>query len=243
MGREVTAATGPPGLGLAVGATVTAVEAKGKHLLVRFSSGVVLHTHMRMTGSWHVYPVGERWRKPRSQARAVITCGDRLAVCFSAPVVQVLADHEERIHPALRALGPDVLAPELDIDEVMRRARARPPDTLVGELLLDQTVLAGIGNIYRCEALFLEELDPWTSLAELDDATLRRLVTRARALIAGNAGPGAPGVGDMRAGPGAAWVYGRTGRPCRRCGTAVRSAPLGGQPRTAHWCPHCQRRA
>jgi endonuclease-8 len=240
VGREVTAAVGPPGLDRAVGATVDAVEPKGKHLLVRFSSGILLHTHMRMTGSWHVYPEGARWKRPRHQARVILTCGDRLAVCFNAPVVQVLADHEERIHPALNALGPDVLTEGFDLEEVLRRAATKPRRTLVGELLLDQTVVAGFGNIYRCEALFLRGLDPWTPIGEVDDAELAELVTVGRGLIGANAGPGSPVGRDVGLGSGGMWVYDRTGRPCRRCGTAIRSARLGDQARMVHWCPRCQ---
>jgi endonuclease-8 len=239
-GREVTSAVGPAGIDRAVGATVTAVEPKGKHLLIRFSSGILLHTHMRMTGSWHVYPAGERWQRPRSQARVVLTCGDRVAVCFNAPVVQVLADHEERIHPALVQLGPDVLTADFDLDEVLTRAAARPPRTLVGELLLDQTVVAGFGNIYRCEALFLRGIDPWTPIGELTRGQIAELVEVGRRIIGQNAGPGSPIARDFGAGRDGVWVYGRTGRPCRRCGTSIRSDRLGEQARMAHWCPRCQ---
>jgi endonuclease-8 len=240
--REVTAATGPAGIDRAVGATVTAVEAKGKHLLIRFSSGVLLHTHMRMTGSWHVYPAGQRWQRPRSQARAVLTCGERIAVCFNAPVVEVLADHEERIHPALVALGPDVLTEDFAIDEVLLRAAARPRRTLIGELLLDQTVVAGFGNIYRCEALFLRGIDPWTPIGEIEPAELAALVDVGRRLIGRNAGPDSPVGRDLGLGADGVWVYNRTGRPCRRCGTSIRSDRLGEQARMAHWCPGCQKR-
>jgi len=241
-GREVTAATGPAGIDRAIGATVTEVEPRGKHLLIRFSSKVVLHTHMRMSGSWHVYPAGERWRRARSQARVVLACGDRVAVCFNAPVVQVLADHEERIHPALTRLGPDVLTNHFDLEEVLRRAGGSPLRTLIGELLLDQTIVAGFGNIYRCEALFLRGLDPWTPLEELDAADLGQLIVTGRRLISHNAGPGSPVAREFGVGRDGPWVYGRTGRPCRRCGTSIRSDRLGEQARMAHWCPRCQKR-
>jgi endonuclease-8 len=174
--------------------------------------------------------------------RAVLTCGDRQAVCFNAPVVQVLADHEERVHPALTGLGPDVLAADFDLVEVVRRAGERPRQLLVGELLLDQTVMAGFGNIYRCEALFLRGIDPATPIGAVPDDELCTLVTVGRELIGRNAGPGAPVGRDLGLGHDVVWVYGRGGRPCRRCGTTIRSAPLGVQARTAHWCPRCQRR-
>ena len=172
----------------------------------------------------------------------MLTCGDRLAVCFNAPVVQVLAGHEERIHPALVALGPDVLGAGFDLDEVLRRSAARPPRTLVGELLLDQNVVAGFGNVYRCEALFLRGLDPWTPIGELSPVDLAALVDVGRRLIAPNARPGSPIARDLGLGRDGAWVYNRTGRPYRRCRTPIRSERLGEQARMAYWCPHCQRR-
>ncbi len=238
-GREVTAARGA-GLERVVGATVAAVETRGKHLLIRFSSGFVLHSHMRMSGSWHVYPAGGRWQRPAAQAKAVLECGDRVAVCFNAPVVELLRDHEERVHRSLARLGPDVLAEGFDLDEVLRRAATRSATVAVGELLLDQGVLAGLGNVYRCEALFLERVDPWTPRADLPSERLRRLVLAGQQLIVANAGVAAAPGRDVGLGGGRLFVYGRAARPCRRCGTAVRSARLGVQARTVFWCPSCQ---
>lgn len=213
-----------------VGRTVEGVEAQAKHLLVRFSGGLTLHTHMRMTGSWHVYSAGERWRKPGWQARVVLEAGDRVAVCFNAPVVELLGQRDEAAHPSLSRLGPDVLKPPLDLDEVRRRASSLlAPETPVGDLLLDQRVLSGVGNIYRCEALFLGRTHPETPWS---DAPVDDLVTTAARLMAGQARPGA-----SRYQP---WVYGRTGRPCRRCRTLITSARTGRDARTAHWCPSCQ---
>ncbi len=237
-GREVTAARGA-GLERVVGAKVAAVETKGKHLLIRFSSGFVLHTHMRMRGSWHVYPRGARWQRPAAQAKAVIECGERVAVCFNAPVVELMRDHDERAHASLNRLGPDVLVDGFDLEEVLRRARSRPPATMLGELLLDQTVLSGLGNVYRCEALFLEGLDPWMPTRDTDDEGLRRLVQVARDLIVANSGT-TPRGRDVGLGPARSLVYGRVGRPCRRCGSIIRSARLGAQARTVYWCPSCQ---
>ncbi len=118
------------------GTVIEGVEAKGKHCLVRFDDGRVLHTHMRMTGSWHVYSAGERWRRPPSQARVVLTCGDRVAVCFNAPVVELLRPKGEQRHPALTGLGLDILASSaFDADEARRRVRSRPPDPHLGEQL------------------------------------------------------------------------------------------------------------
>ncbi len=229
-GREVTAATSPAGS--VVGRTVEKVEANGKHLLVRFDSGHVLHTHLRMTGSWHVYSTGERWRRPPGQARVSLTCGGRVAVCFNAPVVELLVPGGEAFHPALAGLGPDVLDRPLDLAEVRHRARRRPAGTALGELLLDQRVVAGIGNIWRCEALFLQGRSPWAPVSSLGDDELDALVATAGRIMGESLGPftGRP----------ERWVYRRSGRPCRRCGTLVRSRPQGEQARTAYWCPTCQ---
>lgn len=230
-GREVTDATAAAAP--MVGHTVQKVEANGKHLLIRFDSGHVLHTHLRMTGSWHVYSAGERWQRPASQARVTLTCGGRVAVCFNAPVVELLPPGAESNHPSLSGLGPDVLAENLDAAEVRRRARHWPPDTPLGELLLDQRVVAGIGNIWRCEALFLEGRSPWAPVSSLKDDELEALVaTASRIMKESVAGP-FTGRADR-------WVYRRTGRPCHKCGTAITSRPQGEQARTAYWCPTCQ---
>ena len=213
-----------------VGRTVEAVEARAKHLLIRFSGGLTLHTHMKMTGAWHVYPAGARWQKPGWQARVVLEAGDRVAVCFNAPVVELLTERDEAEHPSLTGLGPDVLKPPIDMDEVRRRAATRPADVTIGELLLDQRVVSGIGNIYRCEALFLCCTDPhlpWTA-ADLDE-----LVTTASKVMGAQLQPRT----IYRP-----LVYGRTGQPCPRCRTPIRSETYGAQPRTVHWCPNCQTR-
>lgn len=235
-GRDVTAATTRvEGLAAArlVGRRVTSVEARGKHLLVRFDTGHVLHTHMRMAGSWHVYAAGQPWQRPEAQARLTLTCGDRLAVCFNAPVVEVLNPGAEPAHPALARLGPDVLVEPLDLAEVVRRARARPPATALGELLLDQRVVAGVGNIWRAEALFAEGHNPFTPRSALSDGDLGRLVATAARLM--RASSGAP---PRR--PPARAVYRRAGRPCHRCGTLVRSRAQTELARVAYWCPACQ---
>jgi endonuclease-8 len=244
-GRTVTGARSVvPGIDCRrlVGREVTGVDAQGKHLLIRLSGGLVVHSHMRMSGSWHVYPTGEPWRRPARQARLVLEAGSRTAVCFNAPVIEVLTDHEERAHPSLRRLGPDVLVPaSLDPDVVHRRARARVgASPTIGELLLDQQVVAGIGNIYRCETLFLEGLHPWTPSADVGDATLDRLVATAARLMSANARTGNPIARDFDGGPDQPWVYRRGGLACRRCGTTVERGVLGRQARSVYWCPTCQ---
>jgi len=234
-GREITAARsrvyGFPALRM-VGRTVEGVEAKGKHLLVRLDDGTMLHTHLRMSGSWHVYPADRPWRRPQSQARLVVECDDRVAVCFNAPTVELLQARAEGAHPSLGRLGPDVLADDVDLDEVRRRARTRPPELALGELLLDQQVVSGIGNIWRSEALFVEQRNPWTERQKLTDDDLDALVATASSLMKASA-LGRGHVTDP-------WVYKRSGQPCRKCGTPIESRRQGEQARTAYWCPTCQ---
>ena len=147
-GREITAARsrayGFPALRL-VGRTVDGVEARGKHLLLRLDDGTVLHTHLRMSGSWHVYPADRPWRRPESQARLVLECGDRVAVCFNAPTVELLHARAEGAHPSLGRLGPDVLSDDVDLEEVRRRARTRPPELALGESVA--CLLVGFGEL------------------------------------------------------------------------------------------------
>lgn len=242
-GRQITGARSQRAkvpAGRLVGQTVEAVEARAKHLLIRLSSGDVVHTHMRMDGSWHVYSAGERWRKPGWQARLVLEAGDRIAVCFEVPVVELLAPGEEARHPSLSRLGPDVLVEPLDLEEIRRRASARPAALPVGVLLLDQQVVSGIGNIYRCESLFARRLDPWTPRAVLTEGQMDELVLTASRLMRSNLQP-AQGFGrDFGGGPDRAWVYGRGGRPCARCRTPIRTGLLGDDARQVWWCPGCQ---
>jgi endonuclease-8 len=244
-GREITSArvriVAVPAARL-IGATVTGVEAQGKHLLIRLSTGEILHSHMGMTGSWHVYPAGERWQRPASQARLVLEAGDRIAVCFNAPVIELLAARSEPLHPALSRLGPDILGDAFDVETVRHRARRRAEDQAVdsiGELLLDQQVAAGIGNIYRCESLFLCGVNPGRSVDDVDDQQLDHLMLTAARLLRANA-TGPPATRGFEGRGGQTWVYRRSGRPCRRCGTTVRSQRLGRHARTVYWCPTCQ---
>jgi endonuclease-8 len=248
IGRTVIAARARSGaqVGRLVGARVDEVEALGKNLLMRFSNGLELRTHLRMHGTWHRYRPGERWRRPAGRAVLVVEVEGAVAVCFDAPVVELFEARAESIHPALARLGPDLLATEFDAGEAVRRFRepARAAAS-IGEALLDQRIVAGIGNIYRSEVLFLERVDPFRPIAALDDATLERLVLTARRLLGASAGrePARErpiNRGGSAAGNGA-WAYGRAGRPCRRCGTLVRSSRLGRElPRSVYWCPACQ---
>lgn len=243
-GRTVTAfRTRLPALALAArrhrveGSVVTAVEARGKHLLVRFSTGVALHTHMGMTGSWHLYLRGTRWRKPEPMARAVIEAGGVSAVCFVPRVVELVTADEEAAHPALSTLGPDVLAPSRDAAHAVAGLRARG-DAEIGAALLDQAALSGVGNIWKSEGLFLAGVDPFARVADLDDAALTRVVRAAMREMRRSVREGSgEGDGGVR---GGYWVYRRSGRPCRRCGTLIETARQGPMRRSTYWCRTCQ---
>lgn len=249
LGRQVTGirATAPgPRADLLRGSTVTAVETLGKNLLVRFSNGLELRTHLGLRGSWHRYRPGERWRRAPARARLVLEVPGAVAVCFDARTVELFEQRAEPLHPALSRLGPDLLDPNADLAEAHRRLRDPARARLsVAEALLDQRALAGIGNVIKNETLFIERVSPFARLVDVDDEMLDRLVDRARAILVANSGrsPGPHRVttgGPRRAG-GPLWVYGRGGRPCRRCGTLIRVLRQGDTlPRTTYWCPTCQ---
>ncbi|MEX2503676.1 MAG: DNA-formamidopyrimidine glycosylase family protein [Egicoccus sp.] len=222
-----------------VGATVTRVEARGKHLLIHTSDGLVVHTHQRMTGSWHVYRPGQRWQKSPRAARVVLGVPGVVAVCFAAPVVEVLDAADLARHPALRRLGPDLCEPEPDLDDVMARLAGHDPARAVGEVLLDQTVASGIGNVYRCDVAFLHGLDPRTPVGTVAPAVLRATFDTAARLLRANLGRGSRTT-ITDASDGSLWVYGRGGHPCRRCATPIASGHLGEHQRLVYWCPTCQ---
>ncbi len=183
---------------------------------------------MRMTGAWHVYRRGDKWRKPKHLARVLLECDDRVAVCFSAPVIELLPTRTEFAHPILAGLGPDILKPPVDVDEIKRRAAVQDSSVPIGDLLLDQQVVAGIGNIWRCEAMFNCRVNPTVPHAEVD---LDKLVRTASRLMQAHARLGV--VYRPR-------VYKRAGRPCPRCRTLIKAARTGRHARTVYWCPRCQ---
>ncbi len=221
------------------GAVVEAVEARGKHLLIH-ADDLVVHTHQRMTGSWHLYAPGQRWQKSSRAARVVLGVPGAVAVCFSSPVVEVLDARGLARHPDLRRLGPDLCDPRADLDLATHRLFAlSTPDRPIGEALLDQRIACGVGNVYRCDVLFLHGLDPRTPVGDLEPAQGHALLGHAAALLRENLDAqrrttvsGAP--------PGTLWVHGRAGAPCRRCATPVVVDRLGEQARHIYWCPTCQ---
>jgi endonuclease VIII len=220
------------------GRTVSEVVARGKHLLIRFADGWTLRTHFRMDGSWHIYRPGTRWRGgPAFAVRAVLATERWECVGYRLhDVAMVRTEHEDEL---VGHLGPDVLGPDWDLDAALCRLRSSP-DEQIGVALLDQRNLAGIGNLYKVESLFLAGVHPWARVADVADLT--GLVERARTLMLANREhPEQSTTGDLRRGQDH-WVYGRKGRPCRRCGTPVLLGDQGPdlQERVTYWCPHCQ---
>jgi endonuclease-8 len=228
------------------GRAVVGARAHGKHVLVLLSGHLVLRTHMRMHGSWHIYRPGERWRAPRRDARIVIVTDEWLAIAFSVNDAEWLTDSDLSRHPTLSALGPDLLSPGFDRAEARRRLR-HTPARHVADALLRQQVMAGLGNVFKSEVLFLEGLLPFRPVAGIDDASLDRLINRSRQLIQLNVREGAIVGGGLhgrnttgRLNPAERlWVYGRAGKPCLRCGTPIESASETDGRRT-YWCPACQ---
>ena len=249
VGRAVTAArvrAGGPQVQRVVGATITSVEAAGKNLLIRFDNGLELRTHLRMNGSWHRYRPGERWRRPPARARLVLEVAGSVAVCFDAPVVELFETRAETLHPALSRLGPDLLAPDFDGAEARRRFRdPSRAETEIAVALLDQRAMAGVGNVYKNEILWIERVSPFVTVGSLDDATLDRLIATAHRLLNANVdarrGPERVTTGGDRTAPGPVYVYGRRGRPCHRCRTPIAVTRQGTDlPRSTYWCPSCQ---
>jgi endonuclease VIII len=231
------------------GRVVERVWSQGKHVLIGFSGGLVLRTHMRMNGSWHVYRPGERWQRPRSLARIVIETATFVAVAFHVPVAEFHTARDLERGRVLGELGPDLLADTFAAEDALRRLRERA-HLSIADALLDQRAVAGIGNVYKSEVCFVCGINPFTAVGRLADADLQRLVDTARRLLQANVAPGTDaGIATYhplrrttgRAHPEARlWVYGRAGRRCRRCGTPIRRTKEGPDARSTYWCPRCQ---
>ena len=221
--------------GPAPGTAIDGVEAKGKYLLVHFGDGTTLETHMKMSGSWHLYRVGERWRRAESSARAVIeTVEGWVAVCFSAPHVTLVASQSGPEH-----LGPDLCSPTPDLAAAAERFALADAATPLAVVLLDQRISCGVGNVYKSEVMFACRLHPLTPVGAIDVATRRGLVTTAHTMLRQNldGGPRATVVVDGKKGLA---VYGRNGLPCVACADRVRRATHGEHARSTYWCERCQ---
>ena len=208
------------------GRVVDTVSAAGKHLLMSFSGGLVLRTHMRMNGSWHIYRPGERWQRPRHEMRIAIETADFHAIAFNVPVAEFVAPGGAE---ALRRLGPDLLSESFDAADAVARISALA-DTAIADALLDQTAIAGIGNIYKSEVLFAAGINPFTRVGDLGRESIARIVEKAARLMK------AAALGSRSS----RWVYDRAGEPCRRCGTAIAVRKQGPHARRTYWCGRCQ---
>lgn len=230
------------------GRTVDEVRAQGKHVLMQFSGGLVLRTHMRMNGSWHIYRPGEAWQRPRRDMRIVIATADFEAVGFNIPVAEFVRERDLARNRELRRLGPDLLSE--DFDEAAAVARIRAKDARdIGDVLLNQSVLAGIGNVYKSETLFACGVSPFAAAGALQEDAIVSLVRTARRFLQANVSTGLAAMTTYsgfrkttrRDDPAERlWVYGRAGRPCRRCGTAISVRAQGPDARLTYWCPACQ---
>jgi endonuclease-8 len=234
VGEAVTAAApSPRGKAANVerldGRTLESAEARGKHLLLGFGE-LSLHSHLGMSGGWHFYRPGARWRRPRSSAWAVLSGDGWDAVQFGGPTLRVMTTARLRRDPQLVRLGPDILAEELDLDGVVAAMRADPTRGL-GDALLDQNLVAGIGNIFKSEACFAARVDPWRPLGDVSDEELRAVLAAAREQMQAAVESG--GRHGFR-------VYKRRRGSCPSCRGPISSRGQGDANRTTYWCPRCQ---
>jgi endonuclease-8 len=230
------------------GRTVTRVTSRGKHLLMWFSGDLVLRTHMRMSGSWHIYRAGERWRRPHHDMRIVIATDTFEAVAFNVPVAEFSTGSD--LERELAGSGPDPLAQEFDAAAAVQRLRERS-EVEIADALLDQRAIAGIGNVYKSEVLFAAGVNPFTRTGSLSATALEKIVAFAVKFMRANVAEGSPAAivtyggrnTTRRFDPSSRlWVYGRAGKPCRRCGTLISRAKQGPYARSTYWCDRCQAR-
>ena len=232
-----------------VGRSVESVSARGKHLLITLSGDLTLRTHMRMSGSWHLYRPGVRWQRPARDMRVLLSTEDVVAVGFNIPVAELLTGRDLARHRELRALGPDLLDSAFDRAEAIRRLRAQGRQT-VADALLDQRVMAGIGNVFKSETLFLAGIHPFTRVSEVPDEALARLVDIARDALKANTLSRSQSLNASTARTTTRsmdpnrklWVYGRGGKRCLKCGTVIEARKTGLDARLTYWCPGCQKK-
>lgn len=221
------------------GRVVERVGSRGTHLKIEWDDGLILHTHLRVSGSWHLYRSGDPWRRPYHRMRVAIEVADWIAVCFDAPIVETYRGPDRRRHPGRGRLGPDLAAPDTDLDAVVNLLLTYPDgDACLADVLLDERVVRGVGNVDRCEVLWVDELSPFATVGSLSECDAVRVVRTAASIVrASRRGPG-------RHTPGASCdlaVYGRNGQPCDRCGTSVTTRRSGThRRRLLYWCPGCQ---
>jgi endonuclease-8 len=232
------------------GRTVEQVESRGKWLLVHFSGDLILTTHMLMSGSWHIYRSGERWKRSRSHMRVVVGAGDMVAVAFDVPIARFHTARTLERFAGVAKLGPDVLGESFATDEAESRLLEHGGEE-VGNVLLNQRVLAGVGNVFKSEICFACGINPFRKVADLSRREIECLLETARRLLAANVADGVrDGIVTYTGGrrttgssnPAARlWVYHRSGSECRRCGTKILMRKQGLGARSTYWCPDCQK--
>lgn len=220
------------------GQAVLEVVPRGKHMLLRTDAGWTVHTHFRMDGDWILYRRGDRWNGPAHEIRVVLETAEWIAVGYRLPVIDVVPTHEEA--RLVGHLGPDLLADDFDLDEALRRLREHPHRS-VAEALLDQSCLAGVGNVYKNEVLFVRRVDPFQAVGDVPD--LAAVVTQVQRMLRANRDVSARSTTGFHRTGDRLWVYDRAGQPCRRCRTPIRVIRQGAEPtvqRITWWCPRCQ---
>jgi endonuclease-8 len=214
------------------GRAVEAVEAHGKHLFLRFEGDLTIHSHLRMTGAWGVHPEGGRWKRGAHRAWLVLERDGTSVVQFDGPVLELLTETRRRFDRRLALLGPDILAADFDEQRFLQRLREDDPTRPIGDALLDQRTVAGIGNLWKVEACHGTQIDPWRKTAGVSDDEALALVRWARPRMQESARTGRQDTFRV--------VYGKTGRPCPRCGAKVQQRGQGDDNRPTYWCPACQ---
>jgi endonuclease-8 len=215
------------------GRTITSVDTHGKNLFLHFEGGLVLHSHLKMTGAWGVYAPDQRWGRSPGRAWIVLSRAGHEVVQFDGPVLELMTEDRARFDQQISALGPDLLAAEFDTDKFLARLRQDDPTRPISDAMLDQRTVAGIGNMWKSEGCWEASIDPWRAVREVSDAEAVSIIdaTRPRMLLTGLKGP-------RHASP---QIYRRVGQPCPRCGTSIRSRVQGESGRMTYWCPGCQR--
>ena len=214
------------------GREVRSVDAHGKHLFLRFDGDLTLHSHLRMGGAWGVYGKGERWHRPARRAWLVLRTDEHEVVQFDGPVLELMTEGRTRFDKRLAALGPDLLRDDFSERDYLRRLREDNPTRGIGEALLDQRNIAGIGNIWKNEGCFIARISPWRRVGDVSDEEALGIVRGIQPLMQRSA---------ERGGRIPKTIHERAGLPCPRCGTKIRSRGQGDDNRNAFWCPECQR--
>ena len=212
---------------------VTSVDAHGKHLFLRFEGGLTIHSHLRMTGAWGTYTGGRKWHRPASQAWLVLKRGDGEVVQFKGPVLELMTDSRTRFDQRITGLGPDILAPEFDEERFLTRLREDDPTRPIGDALLDQRTVAGIGNLWKVEGCFMAAIDPWRPTGKVTDEEALQIVRMVRPKMQQSATDGMQDRFRV--------VYGATAKPCPRCGGKIRQKGQWDDNRPTYWCEGCQR--